>query len=101
MGKFLKRGPEKCSICGIEKDNFKHIQKGPTVMRYCNECYDMYYSRIEPKVKAQIMDAITHGKQLGLKEIIDITKKITKEMEDEMKLKAEAVKNEKDTQSTS
>jgi hypothetical protein len=81
MVKFFKKAPEKCSICGQEKEVFKTLRSGVTKLTYCKECYDSYYKVVEGRVKEQVMAAVKDGKMVGMKEALDITKKITDELE--------------------
>jgi len=96
MGKFFKKKPEKCNICGEEKMIFKDVRQGLTHFRYCKECYQSYYKRIEDRVKEQVMREVKAGKQIGMKEALDITKQITAEVEaDEAKKVAMGTKDDK------
>jgi hypothetical protein len=90
MVKFFKKGPEVCSICGQEKMIYKNARKGLIDLKYCKDCYDEYYARIETRVHAQIKEAVDKGQQIGMKEALAITKTITDEIEAEQ---VEAVKN--------
>jgi hypothetical protein len=85
--KFFKKGPEKCSICGYEKEIYKYVKSGLTKMSYCKECYDEYYKRIEDRVKAQVAEKIKAGQLVSMTDALDITKKISNEIEAEYKSK--------------
>jgi len=87
MGKFFKRGPEKCSICGETKEVRKKMRSGLITLIYCRECYDDYYKRVEGEVKRQVEEAVKSGQKIGRGDALALTKKITSEIE------AEAVKN--------
>ena len=87
MGKFFMKKPETCSICGQEKIIFKDMRQGLTHFKYCKDCYDDYYSKIESRVKAQVQAAVKNGKMIGMKEALDITKQITAEVEAENNVK--------------
>ena len=75
--------PETCSICGQEKMIFKDMRQGLTHFRYCKECYDNYYKKVEGRVKAQVMSEVKAGRKIGMKEALDITKTISAEIEAE------------------
>jgi len=83
MGKFFKKKPAKCSICGEEKIIYKSLRQGITKFEYCRECYDDYYKKIEDRVKEQVLTETKAGKQIGMKEALALTKTITAEVEAE------------------
>lgn len=89
MGKFFQKKPEQCSICGQDKLIFKDLRQGLTHFKYCKECYDDYYKKIEARVTAQVQEAVKSGRMIGMKEALDITKQITAEVEAENAKKAE------------
>jgi len=83
MGKFFKRGPKKCNVCGKEVTIFKTMKKGFTEFNYCKPCYDEYYKIIEIRVKKQVMDSVKAGKMISMKEALELTKTVTAEIEKE------------------
>jgi len=83
MGKFFKKKPAICNICGEEKIIFKTMRSGVTKLNYCKDCYNEYYTKIQDRVKAQVRAAVKKGQKLDIKDALDLTKKITKEVEEE------------------
>ena len=83
MGKFFIKKPEKCSICGQEKMIHKQLRQGLTNFKYCRNCYDDYYKKIEGRVLKQVQESIKSGQQIGMKEALAITKEVTNEIDNE------------------
>jgi len=97
MGKFFKKKAEICSICGLEKMIYKDVRQGIGVhFKYCRECYDEYYKRIEDRVKAQVQIQVKSGQMIGMKEALAITREITAEVEAEQlaELQVDATKED-------
>jgi len=83
MVKFLKKKPQVCNICGQEKMIFKTMRSGITKLNYCKDCYDSYYKKIEGRVQEQIKDMVKRGQKIDAKDVLDLTKKITAEIDSE------------------
>lgn len=83
MVKFFKKKPEKCSVCGQEKIIARDVRSGLTHFKYCAECYDSYYKKIEGRVKDQVMAKAKAGQKIGIQEALDLTKQISAEVEAE------------------
>ena len=93
MIKFFPKKPKICSVCMQEKMIHKSMKKGLTSFDYCKECYDDYYKKIEGRVLDQVNAAVKSGRRIGMKDALDITKKVTAEIEAENKY--EVKKNDK------
>jgi CRISPR/Cas system-associated exonuclease Cas4 (RecB family) len=93
MVKFLKKAPEKCSICGEDKMIFKRGKADGVALNYCKTCYDSYFKVVETRVRDQVEKAVKSGKMIGTREAIEITKKITSEMEAEQAKKVVSNEN--------
>ncbi len=87
MVKFFQKKPEICSICGLEKIIARDVRSGLTHFKYCKECYDDYYKKIEGRVKEQVMAKAKAGQKIGMKEALDLTKQISAEVEAEQGVK--------------
>ena len=83
MVKFFQKKPEICSICGQEKIIARDVRSGLTHFKYCAECYDSYYKKIEGRVKEQVMAKAKAGQKIGIQEALDLTKQISAEVEAE------------------
>jgi len=83
MVKFLKKKPQKCSICHEEKIIYKKGKAKGIELKYCKDCYDGYFKVVEERVKDQVTAAVKAGNKIGMHEAMEITKKITSEIESE------------------
>jgi len=83
MGKFFKKKPQTCNVCGQEKIIFRTMRSGITKLNYCQECYDNYYKKIEGRVQEQIKDMVKRGQKIDMKDALALTKKITDEIDNE------------------
>jgi len=83
MVKFLQKKPEKCSICSEEKMIYKNMSGKGHKLKYCRDCYDKYYARIEVEVKKQIDEMVKAKRMIGMADALALTKKISGEIQAE------------------
>ena len=83
MVKFFKQKPKTCSVCNQEKPIVKSVRSGLIRFDYCEDCYNFYFKKIEPRVKEQVLAAAKAGKTISIQDTVDLTKDVTKEVEQE------------------
>jgi hypothetical protein len=79
--KFLKKSPDKCSVCGLEKPIVKQAKVMFVRMKYCQDCWDKYYIKYSGEATKKAMEDIKDGRMItNQKEFGERGMEVTKEL---------------------
>lgn len=80
MGKFFRKEPRTCSICGLTKPIQKTVRNKDGKFYYCKDCWAKTYGVAKTMIYEQVLQAKKQGKSIGLKQLREVSDKIIKEL---------------------